>query len=376
MQKNIIKRHAGSAYTRDMMTYDMTPSFDSRTGRQTGYSLGGSYRTHDGRTVDSTGAFLVGELERLDQTLNEPLVDYKWGRDIDLREDVSLADEVSSFTQSSFGAQGGLGTGNGIGNGKAWIGKASTQITGISVDIGKVVHPLRPWATELIYTLLDLASAAKAGRPVDEQLFAGLKMKHQMDIDEMVYFGDSANGATGLVNNTLVTEVANLPGTGSGSSPLWSAKTPAEILADFNFALTTVWTNSAWAVTPNKVLIAPVQFGQIATQTVSTAGNISILKYVLENNIVTTNGAGPLTIVASKWCVGTGAGGTVSVDGAGHNRMVVYNQDKRFVRYPMTMLQNTPVQYEGIYHKTTYYCRLGEVEVVYPETIGYFDGNG
>ncbi len=40
----------------------------------------------------------------------------------------------------------------------------------------------------------------------------------------------------------------------------------------------------------------------------------------------------------------------------------------------MTLLQRTPIQYEGIYHKTYYYCRLGVVEVVYPETMGYFDG--
>jgi hypothetical protein len=44
--------------------------------------------TYDRMTIDSTGAFLVGELERLDQKLHEPLVAVTWGRDIDLREDV------------------------------------------------------------------------------------------------------------------------------------------------------------------------------------------------------------------------------------------------------------------------------------------------
>jgi len=44
------------------------------------------------------------------------------------------------------------------------------------------------------------------------------------------------------------------------------------------------------------------------------------------------------------------------------------------VRFPMTMLARTPIQYESIYHKTTYYCRLGVVENPYPQTIGYFDG--
>ncbi|MDG3554300.1 hypothetical protein NXF50_29320, partial [Klebsiella pneumoniae] len=47
--------------------------------------------TFDQATVDGTGAFLVHELERLDQTLNLPLVNYTWSRDIQLREDVSIA---------------------------------------------------------------------------------------------------------------------------------------------------------------------------------------------------------------------------------------------------------------------------------------------
>uniref|UniRef100_A0A3B0M2P1 Uncharacterized protein n=1 Tax=Arsenophonus endosymbiont of Trialeurodes vaporariorum TaxID=235567 RepID=A0A3B0M2P1_9GAMM len=38
--------------------------------------------TYDQRTIDSTGAFLIGELERLDQTINLPLVQYIYSRDI------------------------------------------------------------------------------------------------------------------------------------------------------------------------------------------------------------------------------------------------------------------------------------------------------
>ena len=59
---------------------------------------------------------------------------------------------------------------------------------------------------------------------------------------------------------------------------------------------------------------------------------------------------------------------------AGTDRMVVYSQKKEYVRYPMTMLQRTPIQYVSLYHAMTYYCRLGVLEVVYPETIGYRDG--
>src|SRR6516225_5325465 len=64
--------------------------------------------TYDQATVDSTGAFLIGQLERLDQTLNMPLVEFTWSRDIDIRTDVSPADEIASFTNSAFAMAGNV----------------------------------------------------------------------------------------------------------------------------------------------------------------------------------------------------------------------------------------------------------------------------
>lgn len=369
--------------TRDnrMMTYDNAtriPVQDaSGNFNDYGRPLGGAFRTHDGRTVDSTGAFLVGELERLDLTLHDPLVSVTWSRDIQLREDVTIADEVSSFTLSTYGSAGGLGVGQGIGTGKAWIGKTTNQMTGVGLDIGKIPHPLTLWGMELKYTIPELESAAKLGRPIDQQKYAGMQMKHQMDIDEQVYIGDTSLSQTGLVNNSLVTNTSNLA-TGVSGSITWAAKTPDEILADVNTMLTSVWTAAAYAVMPKKILIPPIQFGYISTAKVSQAGNISILKYITENNILTTSGEGKLEIQPLKWCVGAGAGGTIgtvtAVGSGSGDRAVVYTNEKERVRYPMTLLQRTPIQYQSIYHQTTYYCRLGAVEVVYPDTIGYFDG--
>jgi hypothetical protein len=352
------------------MTYDQQVTHDAM-GNQLGKPLGHSFRTHDGRTVDSTGAFLVGELERLDLTLHEPLAAVTWGRDIDLREDVTIADEVSSYTLSNFGSAGGAGTGNGVGNGKAWIGKNSDQITGLSLDLAKIPHPLRPWGMELKYTILELESAAKIGRPVDVQKYEGLQLKHQMDIDEMVYIGDTTTGDSGLLNNGLVTPVNVVAGVAGFTT--WAQKSPDEILADINFALNQVWAASAWAVMPKRILLPPAQFGYLSTAKVSQAGNVSVLRYIQENNLLATTGRGKLEIEPVKWLIGAGVGGTLGTLGT-NDRMVVYTKDKMRVRYPMTMLQRTPVQYESIYHKTTYFCRLGVVEMPYPATVGYFDG--
>ena len=341
-------------------------------GNSRGRSFDHAYRTQDGRTVDSSGAFLVGELERADQTLHMPLTSVTYGRDIDMRKDVTIADELTSFTLSSFASAGSLGAGNGIRNGKAWVGKSTDQIGGVGVDINKQSFPLTPWALEVKFSVLELESAARVGRPIDEQKLAGLKLKHQMDTDEQVYVGDASLNQTGLINNTLVTNVANLPN-GAGGSTTWVSKTPDEILADINAIITSTWAASGWAVMPNKILIPPAQYGYISSQKVSTAGNVSILKFLLENNVLKQSGQGELQIMPVKWAIGAGVGGTIGQTGT-VDRMMCYTQAMDYVRFPMTLLQRTPVQYQSLYHMTTYFCRLGQVEVVYPETIAYRDG--
>jgi hypothetical protein len=364
--------------TTDMLTFDSAGRTTDAAGNMRGKSFEQTYRTHDGRTVDSTGAFMVGELERLDLTLHEPLAAVTWGRDIQLREDVTIADEISSFTVSTYGSAGGLGTGQVAGSGKSWIGKDTNQVSRTTVDIGKVTQPLIPWGNELAYTVLELESAARLGRPVDEQKYKGLQLKHQMDIDEQVYYGDSAASFYGLINSNnrttadAVTNVANVAN-GALGSPLWTNKTPDEILQDFNEMLTSNWAATGWAVMPTDVLLPPGAFGYIATQKVSNAGNVSILNYVLENNITARQGGATLDIKPVKWCIGTGVGGTQGTSN-GHDRMAAYTNDKERVRYPMTMLSKTPLQYDSIWHRTTYYGRLGVVEIVYPETLDYRDG--
>jgi hypothetical protein len=347
-----------------------------------GYPLSAPAKVRDSagkviRTVDSTGAFMVGELERLDQTLHMPLASVTWHRDIDLRQDVTIADELSSFTLSTGGSPGGLGTGNTVGRGKSWAGKNSNQTQGQSLDISKTTNPLRIWEQEVKFTVLELESAAKTGRPVDQQKFEFLQLKHQMDIDEQVYVGDLGTGDTGLLNSSLITNNKVVATGASGYTP-WVSKQPDEILADVNELITSVWTASAWAVMPNRLLLPPVVFGYISTQKVSNAGNVSILKYLEENNItVRANKGGGLQIFPNKWLVGLNAGvgsasfGVPGTKTASNDVMFCYTKQYNRVRYPMTTLQRTPIQYSGIWHMTTYFCRLGVTEVVYPETAGW-----
>ena len=311
--------------------------------------------TYDGYTRDSTGTFYIGELERLDQTIHEPLYSVTWGRDIDVREDITTGDEVSSFTNSSFAAAGGINP-----TGISWIGKDVNAITGAQLDIGKTPQPLFLWGMELSYTMPELASAMQAGRPIDTQKYDVIRVKHQMDIDQLVYTGDAAVNTFGLTNHPAVTNL--LPVTGG----TWAAGTPAVMLAQVNELLASVWKASGWAQMPDQLRVPPTQFGLLVSTTVSAAGNISVLRFLQENSLCNTQNGKPLNIQPLKWLEGRGA--------AGAQRMFCYTKAYDRVRYPMTPLQRTPLEWRSLYNLTTYWGRLGVIEVVYPETIGYRDG--
>ena len=327
-----------------------------------------SMATYDRATADSTGVFFVNELERLDQTLHEPQVNITWMRDIDLREDVTIGDDSSSFTQSTYGSPGGI-----VSTGINWMSKEADAVTGPSVDIGKIAQPLIPWGTEVKYTQLEVASAAQAGRPIDQQKYAAMQLKDQMDTDQMVYVGDSTfgTGYTGLVNSAAVT--ASFAAVGASGSTLWVNKTPSEILADIDAVCYNTWYATGGAVFPDRVLIPFDKEAYIASQLISGAGSSSILSFVMANSLCNRRNGRPLDIQSTKWMQGEGVGGTPQVPGT-VDRMMAYTRNINFVRYPLTSMVRTPIQYRSQWISSTYMNKKGVMEVVYPENMAYEDG--
>jgi hypothetical protein len=168
-----------------------------------------------------------------------------------------------------------------------------------------------------------------------------------------------------LFNSSLVT-AGNVAASGTGSSTLWSTKTPAQILADINALLQATWAASAYTVMPRELRIPPLQYSQLASTLVSTAGNMSVLTYLSQNSIANEENGVPLNIKPSKWLVGAGASST--------DRMVAYTNDVDRVRFPMVPIYRDTPYYMGIKFNAPYIWAYGEVEIPYPETIQYADG--
>ena len=312
------------------------------------------------QTRDSSLAYFINQLDNLDKTLYEPLVSVTWSRDIKLRSGITMSNESTSFIRSTFAAAGSL---NNVGN-MPWISAETSAIPGVSVNGQRIVLPLRLLAREVSYTSVELERSQLTGQPIDVQKIAAFNTLYQMNTDQMVYIGSADVGATGLINDAGIT--SGTVATGAGGSTLWANKTPDEILADVNTLLTNTWLASAYAVCPGSLLVPPAQFSLLCSQKVSSAGNVSVLKFLQENSIALSINGKQLDIQPVKWLTGAGAGGL--------NRMVAYTNDEGRVRFPMVPVRRETAYYQGIRFTAPYLYAFGQIEFVYPETVQYADG--
>lgn len=318
---------------------------------------------------DSALSYFVNQLTQLDKKLHMPLMSVTYLRDIKLREDISFANQSTSYTLSTFAASGGLSAGSSAGgNGIPFIGNGTTNLQGVDINGQIVTTPLRPAGMSLSYTQMELESSQLLGQPLDATKFNAIKTKYEMGNDQMVYIGSSDVGATGLTNHTGVTY-------GSASYTNWmgGTTTPAQILASVNDLINTVYKNSGYARCPSKLGLPPAQFAYIAATPVTTAGSVSILKFLEDNSLSLRINGVPLEIVPIKWLTGTTAGG-VGAGAGGTDRMIAYTNDADLVRFPLVPITGFTPSYHGIMFERPYVWMMGEVEVVYPETIGYADG--
>lgn len=317
------------------------------------------------KTKDSALSYFVNQLDNLDKRLYEPLVSVSWGRDIKLRAGITMSNESTSFIRSAFAGAGTLKNSSGTGGGNMpFISAETNDIPGVSINGERIVLPLRLLAREVSFTSVELERSQLLGQPIDAQKSDALNILYQMNTDQMVYIGASEVGATGLLNSALVS-VGNVA-TGASGFTTWATKTPDEILADVNTILTETWSASAFAVCPSKLLLPPAQFSYIASQKVSSAGNVSILEFLKKNCIALSINGRELDIQPVKWLTGRG------VDSA--NRMVAYTDDESRVRFPMVPIRRETAYYQGLRFIAPYLWAFGEVEIVYPETIRYKDG--
>jgi len=317
------------------------------------------YITHDAKWFDSTLAFFINQLNKLDPKLHEPLSSVSWGRDIQLRSDVSFANEASSFIRTNIS-----GGGTQSAQGKAWISPNTTDLPTVDLDGELVSTPVRLLGRTLSYSSVELERSQLVGMNLDVQKYNALNTLYQLDIDECVYIGDDDFSFFGLVNNTAVTSTT-VPADGTGSSALWSAKTAELMVRDVTDAEVDLWNSTGNNVVAEKCLLPPVQFARLNSTQMSGIDK-SALNYLKENSLCMAVNGKPLDVQPCKWLTGRGAGST--------GRMVLYSNNENYVRFPLVPIRRETPYYQGIMFLAPYIWMLGQVEFVELTTVRYEDG--
>lgn len=304
-------------------------------------------------------AFLVGELEKRDPKLNEPLTSVTWMRDIVAKTGGGWVENTSNLFVD-YATTGG--------NNFGLIKGQTNNIPVMQANTSKDVYKVFPWSNILKVPFIDQQKMQSIGRSLDSILDDGIRLNYNKTIDYMVYKGVEEEHVYGLVNNPVVTITTVAKGKAGKTD--WATKTADEILDDINTVLTEAWTNSEYDLggMPNHILVPPQQYTYIATRKVSEAGNVSILTYLLENNIAKNQGV-DLAIVPSRWCVNAGLSKT--------NRMVAYVNDesKTLIDIPVPLMRAmTQPSVGDVAYLTAYMANIGQVKFLYSQCVLYADG--
>ncbi len=323
----------------------------------TGFKTSGIFAND--AAVGTGMTFLVGELEKQDPRLLEPLASVTWPRDIVARTGGGFVDYTSNVFVD-YATTGGA-------NGSGIIGGETNDIATMQANITKDVWKVFEFANVLKIPFIDQQKLQNVGRSLNDIMDSGIRLNYNKSIDNIVYTGVPTLGVTGLTNDPDVT--ATTAAVGASTYTTWATKTPQEILNDINAIITSTWEASQYDLTgmANHILVPPVQFAALM-QPVTTAGSQSILEYLLNNNIGRSQGV-DVQIVPSRWCTGAGAGGT--------DRMAAYVNLENRVNFDLPVPLNralTQISVEQFAYLTGYVAQIGQVKYLYYQTVAYVDG--
>ena len=303
-------------------------------------------------------AFLQSELEKRDPKVREPLTSVTWMRDIIVKTGGGWVDFTSTF-HVDYATAGP--------NMYGLIGGQTNAIPTMQADIGKDIYPTFGWGNVLKVPYVDMQKLQGIGRSLDDLLDKGIRLNWNKTLDLMCYNGFGTN--YGIVNNTSISSASAAKGATGHTA--WTTKTPEEILYDINSLMVATWAASEYDVTgmANYILIPPAQYSYIASQLISIAGTVSILTYLLENNIGKTQGV-DLQIFPSRWCI-------AAADDTTSDRMVGYvnDEDRLYmdITVPVQRAMTMPDVKEAAY-LTLYMGQIGVPKFLYTQCAAYSDG--
>ncbi len=211
---------------------------------------------------------------------------------------------------------------------------------------------LRSIGNSFVMSIEDIRAAQFTGKPLESRKASSALLAHQQRMNSLAFYGDAAAGITGWLTAPSVNS-ADVAGANPGAK-LWSAKTPALILADLNEAVSYIVDTTNGVEQPDTIVM-PIKQYQLISNTQYAAGtDTTILQFFVRNNP-------GITIEWANELKGKFAGGK---DG-----FIAYKKDinKFYQEIPLFFEMMAP-QWENLAYTVPCHSKHGGTIVVYPQS--------
>ncbi len=269
--------------------------------------------------------------------------------------DTSGGEWVKSVTYYSMDQAGKAG----------WINGNGKDVPTVGMNMAQHETAVHTAGIGYSYGFEEVNQARMLGIALDGEKARIARRAYEEMVYRIAFSGDTDKNFEGLYDFTGVPAAA-VTADGTGSSALWSTKTPDQIIRDVNALL--IGLHSATKTTElADTLILPVERLQTISSTRLTDTSMTILDFIRQANMYTAQTGAPLRIIGKRGLLTKGSGSTA--------RMIGYRRAPDVLKLHVPMPHRFfPVQQEGFQFTVPGMFRLGGLDIRLPKAVTYGDG--
>lgn len=143
--------------------------------------------------------------------------------------------------------------------------------------------PVRGIGDSYGYSIQEIRAAQYANVDLSSKKQAAARRAHDELINRLAWFGDTLSGLPGFLSNVNMPGYV-IPATGTGSSKLWSTKTPDQIITDMNGIVNAVTISSKGIHKANELWLPLAQYTYIGSVPRSGTSDTTIFEFFKMNN--------------------------------------------------------------------------------------------
>lgn len=247
-----------------------------------------------------------------------------------------------------------------------WFNGYGQDIPNVGVKMEQFNTGVHMAAIGYDFTIQEIEQARMAGVSLAIDKAEAARLAYEKFVDTIAINGDASKNFSGFAGYTGITPV-NVPNDGTGTSRLFSTKSPDQILRDLNEPLISIYSGTLQTEMADTLLLPPSTFAALASTRV-TDGSRMVLDLFRESNVYTATTGRPLQIIAVRALETAGA--TVT------KRMIAYRKSPQVLKLhiPMPHTFFPAVSRNNIHYEVPGIFRLGGLDVRRPGAVRYRDG--